>query len=125
MKTPNNEIIIYYNPEHQNAKKVLAYARDITPHIHEVEYTRSPVSNTIWRQLLAMLGDPDPKTLLNKAHPYYQQNLRGKEFNREDILNIINRNPEIIRSPIAVRGKVAVLCEQASDVLRLVKFQEA
>ncbi|MBP9550270.1 MAG: hypothetical protein KBE86_14025, partial [Chitinophagales bacterium] len=110
---------------HQNAKKVLAYARDITPHIHEVEYTRSPVSNTIWRQLLAMLGDPDPKTLLNKAHPYYQQNLRGKEFNREDILNIINRNPEIIRSPIAVRGKVAVLCEQASDVLRLVKFQEA
>lgn len=123
MKTPINEIIIYYNPEHQNAKKVLAYARDIAPHIHEVEYTRSHLSHTIWRQLLDMLGSPDPKTLLNKAHPFYQQNIRGREFNREDILNIINRNPEIIRSPIAVRGKVAVFCDQASDVLKLVKFQ--
>ena len=125
MKTLSNEIKVYYNPEHSTAKQVLAYARSIAPHIHEVEYTRTRLSNTIWRQILDMLGGPDPKTLLNKAHPYYQKNLRGKEFNREDILNIINRNPEIIRSPIAIRGKIAVFCDRAVDVLKLGKVQVA
>ncbi|MFN3939029.1 MAG: arsenate reductase family protein, partial [Chitinophagales bacterium] len=115
MRTLANEIKVYYNPEHNTAKQVLAYARSIVPHINEVEYTRTKLSTTLWRQILDMLGSPDPKSLLNKAHPYYQKNLRGKEFNREDILNIIIRNPEIIRAPIAIRGKVAVFCDQPVD----------
>jgi arsenate reductase len=119
MRTSSNEILVYYNPEHSVAKQVLAYARSITPHILEVEYHKTKYSTRIWRQLLDYLGETDPKRLLNKAHPFYQTHLKGRDFNREDILNIIIRNPDIIRAPIAMRGKTAVFCENPTDVLRL------
>ena len=100
MRTTSNEILIYYDPEQTTARQVLAYARTLSSHVHEVEYHKTKFSTTIWRQILHMLGDPEPKSLLNKAHPFYQQHLRGQDYNREDILNIIVRNPGIIRRPL-------------------------
>jgi len=119
MRTAPNQILVYYNPEHSIAKQVLAYARSITNHVNEVEYHKTKFSTTIWRQILDMLGEYEPKRILNKAHPFYREHLQGRDFNREDILNIIIRNPDIIRSPIAIRGKSAVFCESPTDVLRL------
>lgn len=119
MRTSNNEILICYDPEQATARQVLAYARTLTTHVHEVEYHKTKYSTTIWQQIMHMLGDPDPKTLLNKAHPFYRQHLKGREFSQDDILNIIIRNPEILRAPIAIRGNKAVFCDQATDILRL------
>lgn len=119
MRTTENEILVYYNPEQNTARQVLAYARSLVSHVHEIEYHKTRFSTTIWRHILDMMGDPDPKSLLNKAHPFYREHLKGRDFNREDILNIIIRNPDIIRAPIAIRGKRAVFCENPTDILRL------
>ena len=63
----------------------------------------------------------DPKDLLNKSHPYYQENIRGKEFDEEGWLNVLRTNPQLIKAPIAMRGKRAVLCINPQDVFRLAK----
>jgi arsenate reductase len=62
-----------------------------------------------------------PKELMNKAHPYYQANIRGKEFTDEDWLNVIKYNPSLLKAPIAIRGDKAVLCTNATDIYKLTK----
>ncbi len=56
---------------------------------------------------------------MNKAHPYYQQNIRGKTFNEQDWINVIMHNPALLKAPIAIRGNKAVLCNSATDIYKL------
>ena len=63
--------------------------------------------------------DVHPKDLLNKAHPYYQENIRGREFDEEDWLTVLAKNPELIKAPIAVRGRRAILCNNPTDIYKL------
>ena len=118
MRTHDNELFIYYDPNSSRAKKVLAYARTIANHINEVEYHKTPLTSTIWEQLIEQLG-LRPKDLLNKSHPYYQENIQGKSFDDEGWLNVLIHNPDIIKAPIVVKGTKAILCNNPTDILQL------
>lgn len=118
MKTNPREILIYYNPESSKDKKTLAYARSISPHVKAYSHDQANVTMTGWRSILEQL-DVSPKKLFNKALPEYQAKLKGKEFDDEGWLNVLQRNPHLMRAAIAVKGKKAVLCESPTDVYKL------
>jgi arsenate reductase len=118
VKTHTNEVMIYYDRGHSRQKKVLAMARTVSPHVREVELSKSPLTSTLMRDLLKKL-DLRPKDLLDRSNDYYQENIRGRDFNAEGWLNILIKNPHLLKAPIAVRGDRAVLCENATDLLRL------
>lgn len=118
MKTHSNEIRIYYNPILSKDKQVLAMARTISSHVHEVEINKTPCTPTMWKRLLGMLA-LRPKDLLNRSDPYYQSNIRGKDYDVEGWLNILVHNPQLLKAPIVVRGNQAILCQRPYDVLKL------
>jgi len=120
MKTNPREILIYYNPGSDRDRKTVAYARGMAPHVRTYAFGKTPSTKTSWQTILKSL-DMHPKELLNKADPYYQANIAGKEFNREGWLKVLERNPNLIKAPIAIRGTRAVLCNGAADVTRLVR----
>lgn len=119
MKTHNREILIYYNPESSSDRRTVAHAKGMVPHIRSYAHHRSPSGGTSWFQIIKSFGK-DPKELLNKAHPYYQSNIRGKEFDEEGWAKILQYNPEIIKAPIAMRGQKTILCSTPTDIYRLV-----
>jgi hypothetical protein len=49
-----------------------------------------------------------------RAHPYYQENLRGRDLDSEGWLQVLAHNPGLLKAPIALHGDRAVLCEPAS-----------
>ena len=118
MKTNQREIMIYYNPESSSDRKTVAHARGMSPHIKSYAHANSPSTGTSWHMILNAL-DVHPKQLLNKAHPYYQKNIRGREFDKEGWIMVISNNPDLIKSPIAVRGRNAVICNSPTDIYKL------
>lgn len=118
MKTHQREILIYYNPESSNDKKTVAHAQGLVPHVRAYSFKQAPSNGTSWQQIIHSL-DMHPKDLMNKAHPYYQANIRGREFNEEDWLNVIRYNTGMLKAPIAIRGNKAVLCTSATDIYQL------
>jgi arsenate reductase len=119
MKTHDREILIYYNPDSRSDRQTVAYARSLSNYVRTYAYGKTPSTETSWKTIIQALN-MHPKDLLNKAHPYYQDHIRGREFDDESWVKILRFNPEIIRSPIAMRGKRAVMCKTPSDVCRLV-----
>lgn len=117
MRIHQNEILLYYDPSMSVAKKTLAYAQSITK-VNAVEYHREHFTPTIWRQILGMLK-LDPKQLVNKSKPYYQENLRGKNFEIDDWINILTHMPDLIRAPIAIKGNMAIMVDNPTDIYRL------
>lgn len=118
MRTNQREIMIYYNPESISDRKTVAHAQGISSHIKTFAHSKSPSTGTSWQMILRSL-DVEPKALLNKAHPYYQKNIRGWEFDDEGWLTVLANNPDLIKAPIAVRGRRAILCNNPTDIYKL------
>lgn len=119
MKTNPREILLFYNQENSSDRKTLAFAKSISPHIRSYDFMKSSNTSTGWQTILNKL-DIHPKTLLNKAHPDYQNNLKGKEFDDEGWINIIIRNLHLIKAPIAVKGNQVLFVGTPTDIYKLV-----
>lgn len=119
MKTHHREILIYYHPEQRSDRQTVAVAKSMSSHVRTFAYGQTPSTETSWKRILAAL-DRHPKELLDKSHPYYQTHIRGREFDDESWVKILRFNPNLIRSPIAMRGRKVIFCETPSDVHRLV-----
>lgn len=118
MITHKSEILLYYNPDSNSDRMTVAYALSLSDHIKAYAYHQSPSTGVSWQRILQALGK-HPKELLNKAHPYYQQYIRGRDFDDEGWINVLRHNPEIILAPIAVRGNYAVQCLTPTDIYKL------
>ncbi|RMG82571.1 MAG: glutaredoxin [Bacteroidetes bacterium] len=118
MKTNKREILIYYNPESSNDRKTVALAQSVVSHVRSFAFDKAPSNGTSWQQILSALG-LHPKELLNKAHPYYRAHIKGCEFDDECWIKVLQKNPDLIKAPIAIRGNKAVLCTSATDIYKL------
>lgn len=118
-RIPNNsEISLFHNPDCSKAKKALAYAGSLARSVSAYEFSKLPKTQSQWRDLLQSLGKK-AKDILDKSKPYYQANIRGRDFHDEDWLNIVINNPDLIRSPIAMKGNRALLLDNPTDILRI------
>lgn len=121
MHTHNREIQIYYNAESPSHRRCVAHARSMGTSVKTYDFAKTPSNGTSWRQIVKNL-DRHPKELLDKSNPYYQQHIRGRDFNMTGWLEILRRSPFLLRAPIAMRGGRAVFCECPTDVYRLTEM---
>ena len=120
MKTNQREILIYYNPESSSDRKTVAFAQSVAPHVRSYAFGKSPSNGTSWQMILNSLN-LHPKELMNKAKPYYQKHIKGREFDEESWVNVLRYNSDLIKAPIAIRGSRAILCTTPTDIYRLIK----
>ena len=118
MRTHHREMLIYYNADSSADRKTVAHAQGLVSHLKTYTFGKSPSTGMSWQQILKRL-DLHPKEIMNKANPYYQEHIRGREFDKESWLKIIKYNPELIKAPIAIRGNRAVLCTNPTDIYQL------
>lgn len=118
MKTHPREILIYYNSKSSSDRKLLAHAKSTGFKVRSYCHSQAPSTTTSWNSIIENLN-MHPKELMNKADPYYQSHLRGKEFEMEDWLNVIKNNPQLMKSPIAMKGKKAIVCNTPTDIYKL------
>jgi arsenate reductase (glutaredoxin) len=118
MKTHLREILIYYNPDSNSHRMTVAHAQSMVSHVRTFPFGQTPSTAASWQSILNAIGRP-PKELLNKAHPYYQENIRGREFSNSNWIKILRYNPELLKAPIAIRGTRAILCENPTDIYKL------
>ncbi len=118
LKLHPNEILIYYNPESSAGRKTVAHARSHNKNVSVRSFDKGPSTGTIWKRIVDKL-EMHPKEMMNKAHPYYQENIRGREFTYEGWLKILAFNPDLIKAPIALRGDDAIMCHTPTDIYKL------
>lgn len=119
MITNERELKLYYDPESNSGRMTVAYAKSLSVHVSTYAFDKVPSTSTGWKEILNALG-LEAKDILNKAHPYYQANIRGKEYDEEGWINIVKHNSQLIKAPIAMKGNRAILCQTPTDVYKLV-----
>ncbi len=120
MKTHDREILLFYHPESTSDRKTLANALSLTKHIKAFDFSKVSTSGMNWLSILDGLS-MHPKDLLNKAHPYYRDHIKGKEFDDEGWVTVLSKNPDLIKFPIAIRGSRKLVCQRPTDILQMLQ----
>lgn len=113
-----NEVVLLYNAQNPKDRKTLAYAHIVSPRINKQELNSVRVSDTMFRILINELNI-DGKSIINKADPYYQKHIKGKDLSPEDWHQILKNKPSLLRAPVAIYKGRAVLCETPTDILKI------
>jgi arsenate reductase len=116
------EVTLVYDSSTSEGRKALAYAVSLAPKVNRQDVKEVQLSTTFVRQVLKQLN-MRPKDLLNRAHPYYQEHLRGRDLDTEGWLQVVAHNPDLLKAPIALLGDKAVVCEPASLIYTLTEAQ--
>ncbi|MCB0769879.1 MAG: hypothetical protein KDC00_05685 [Flavobacteriales bacterium] len=118
----SKELTLVYDSNTSEGRKALAYAYSLAPKVNKQDVSQVSLSSTFVRQVLKQLKIR-PKDLLNRAHPYYQQHIRGRDLDMEGWLHVVANNPELWKAPVALMGDRAVMCEPASLIYTLTEAQ--
>ena len=113
-----NELLLYFDPSTSTGKQTRAYAHSISNHVNELDYHKVKLTTTLWKEIINMLK-LRPKDLLNKAHREYQEKVAGHSYTMEGWLKVLANNPQMLKAPIAVWNRKAILCKKPTDILKI------
>tara|TARA_R110002049_G_scaffold18212_1_gene69915 strand:- start:141 stop:533 length:393 start_codon:yes stop_codon:yes gene_type:complete len=98
-------------------KQVLGYVQGIDKKVAVVDIAKDKLGNTIWVELAEDLGLPLGEIFTIQDNKV--GNLGSTEdFNTDDWLKIINKNPELLQKPIAVNKDSVMLISNRSEILK-------
>ncbi|MDQ3536326.1 MAG: hypothetical protein M3421_11945 [Bacteroidota bacterium] len=112
------EITLYYKPAIKKDKNTYVMASQITPHIREIDVFKDTPTETQLMTILAQLGI-DVEDMIERESEVYKEQYEGKSFNVEGWIKILVQNPDMIKTPIAIKGNRAMLIETPSNILDL------
>ncbi len=113
-----HELYLIYDPLTDLGRKTHALALSLNKVIHEINVMEKSITPLHWKEILEMLG-PARTNLLNTEHPDYSNIFKGKNFSEQDLLEIIFRNPQIVKGPVGILHNKAIVCDTPSDILHL------
>lgn len=116
--TSERQITLYYSSKSTRAKQTLAYAKAEGLPIFEIDILKVPLTGTQIAELADRLG-MEVKDLVNQEHPSYKAHFDPHEFSTDDWIKMIRHNPEIMKQPIALRGKMTILVETPTDIIKI------
>ncbi len=120
MKTtdhPENQISVYYHPESEIGKKILALVQKEPNTASFLELTTTPLTPTQIIDVSKKLGT-DPTELIDSTAT--EQNL--EDLNYTDVATVLKKNPEYLKYPIAIRGEQVELIKTSTDILKLTEI---
>lgn len=113
-----NELFLLYNPQSNSGKQTKAMAKDICSNINEIDALHEKLIPTYWKEVVTMLGI-SPAELLDKSHPDYASKVGENSYTMEGWLEVLARNPQLLKAPIAIYNKRAIFCEIPTDIMKL------
>lgn len=112
---------IYHNPRCSKSRQTLQLieAAGIAPDV--VEYLKTPPTAPELDHVLTLLG-MQPENLMRKKEAVYQElGLTDKTLSRDETIQIMIDNPQLIERPIVVRGDRAVIGRPPENVKKLLE----
>ena len=114
----NNELTILYNGNHYKSKQTLAVAKTIVRKVNQQNIVSTRVSVNLFCSLLSKMG-ASPKELVNRAHLYYQSELRNRELSDEEWFYVLMLNSFLFVNPIVFYNNKGIICYTPTDALKL------
>ncbi|WP_100614991.1 arsenate reductase family protein [Confluentibacter citreus] len=120
LATDDKELIYIYSNQSNLGKKVLAYAQSSDKVLRAINIDKEKISDTIWLEIADMVNKPLAELFspeLTDSHGIDN----ALDYNTDDLLKIVNKNPSLLQYPIAINGKKAISIKDRYDFFKFYK----
>ena len=116
-----NEIKLYFHSGNSIGKQILAYVEASERKLFAIDISKTKVTGTQWAELAVGLN-LSISGLINKEHPNFTKNYdKDIDLEEHDWLKILENNPEVLTSPIAIIGERFVQLHSPSDFIKYIE----
>lgn len=120
LATDDKEIIYIYSDQSDMGKKMLAYTQSTDKPVRTINIEKEKISDTVWLEIADILGKPFSELFSpDLAKKIGIDNL--SDYDSDDLIKIINKNPSLLQHPIAINGKKARLIHDRFDFFKFYK----
>jgi arsenate reductase len=118
-KTDKAITLIYHSGNHLG-RQVLAFAQAERLPVYDIDLAHTPIRGVHWAELLQRMK-LKVVDLINLNHPDFTQKFTSDtDLNEHDWLTLLEKNPEILKGPIVMKGEKVVMMSNAQDMLHFV-----
>lgn len=110
-------ITLLYNPAKNMDKLTRAYALVTRTKILTINWLLNPGTGTRILELARRVGIP-VKDLIDKRHPGYAI-LGENDMSDEDWAKLLLKQPDLLKTPIVIKGDKAVILKRPKDIFRI------
>jgi arsenate reductase-like glutaredoxin family protein len=115
----DNELKLYYHPDNRIAKQSIAVAEATKAEKVLINLAEVKLTETQWAEISRLL-DKDPSELINTDHPFVKEKLsEHPELDENQALKILVHDPQVLKHPIAMRGKKVIEVKGINDIMKL------
>lgn len=124
-KKSDMEIKFIYNSTQIKEREAYGYAKSLDQHyINAVDLDKEFLTERQWAELATKLNI-SVKELIDENSDFFKDELEGKDFDDNDLLQIIKDHPQIIKTPIIDSAKFARFIKSPYDFNEMdMAFQE-
>lgn len=116
----NKELLYIYSDQSDLGKKILAYAQSSDKKLRVINMEKEKISDTSWLEIADLVDKPLNELFSPElAERHGIDNISDYETN--DLLKIVNKNPSLLQHPIAIDGKKAVSIKDRFDFFEFYK----
>lgn len=116
METNNKEFKLYYKSNHKNDREAYGYAQTLDVPVNEQDLSKNNLTQTQIAELADAMNIKLVE-LIDKNSEMYMNELQDKSFEDEELLKLMTRNPELIKTPIAKIGKHTYFVKSKFDLI--------
>ncbi|MGK7397210.1 MAG: arsenate reductase family protein [Candidatus Cyclobacteriaceae bacterium M3_2C_046] len=118
MEFNDKEILLFYKPGVKKDKNTYNLAKQVSEHINDVDITKDPPTETHLKEIIMVLG-VKAEDIIERDSDIYKKQYDKKEMDEENWIKAMIKNPDLIRTPIAFKGKRGFIIDTPSKVLDL------
>jgi len=111
-------LTIYHNPRCSKSRAGLNYLKDNQIEYQIVEYLKEPLKAGQLKKLLQKLN-MSPMDIVRTREDAYKKHIKGKDLSDEEIVQVIEENPRLIKRPVVEAEDKAVIAQPPSEIDRL------
>lgn len=117
-----DQLNIYYLPGSETSKQLMALLQESRVPVHTIDLSKDRITPTQVEELLNGLA-MQPEELVSKDSPEFKDLFPDVDLDTADWLTMIVKHPEIIRRPIAKRGKKVKVIEVPTEILKFIELE--
>ena len=106
---------LVHNPRCRKSREALNYIKELNVDFEVVLYMKKGLELNLLESIIIKIGI-DPIDMVRIQEKTWKENYRSKLYNNDEILEILNKHPNLIKRPVFINNNKGVIAIPSTEI---------
>ena len=110
---------LVHNPRCRKSREALNYLKELNVDFEIVLYMKKGLELNLLESIIIKIGI-DPIDMVRTQEKTWKENYRSKLYNNDEILEILNKHPNLIKRPVFINNNKGVIAIPPTEIDKII-----